>query len=927
MKKDRDNQLNSLRQRAEELVDKDRKDFQSLPPEDVQKLIHELNLHQIELEMQNKEFRRAQEEIEKSRSRYSELYDFAPVGYFTLDEKGMIIDTNLTGTEILGVNRRYLLKRAFTDFITPDFQDVFYYHRKEVFKYKDKLSCQVKLKRKDGTEFYAQMESIAVEDDKGNLTLSRTTIIDITQLKQAEMAVKKSEQELEVRNRISKIFLTIPDDEMYAEVLQVILKTMKSRYGYFGYIDQNGALVCPSMTRDVWDKCQVIEKDIVFPKDNWGGLWGCSLKEKKFLCSNEPLPPLPGHIPITNAMIVPVIFHNTLIGQIAVCNKTTDYNKEDRKLLETIADKIAPLLNSRLQRAREEKERRRSEKIIQESESKFRMLSEQSLLGIAILQDDVFKYANQMMSNIFEYSIEEMLSWKAGEFAKLIHPKDKNFVLEQARKKQKGENGYIVNHQSRIITKTGKVKWIDIYSKTILYKGKAADFVTFIDITERKKVGETLAVSYRFLEIANRHMEITPMLQEVVLEIKKFTGCRAVGIRLRDEKDNIPYQAYEGFSQEFYKSENHLSLQYNDCMCINIIKGTTNPSLPFFTEGGSFYTNSTTKLLATVSEKDKGSTRNACNEAGYETVALIPIFIGNRILGLIHMADKEENMFTLEQVEILEKTAMQLADSIQRVLAEQKLKKAHDKLEQRVKERTAELKKTYEQLLHMEKLSAIGKLSASLAHEFGNPIFGIQNVLSDLNTNSLLDETDQELVDLAYRECGRMMDILVNLRDFHRPTTGVMAPTNIHDSIDSMLLLCCKKFSKKNITVEKHYAVGMPEIPAVEDQIKQVVLNLITNAEEAIPSKGGTIKILTEHKNDMIEIRIKDSGIGLKPEVKHRIFEPFFTTKPAVTGTGLGLSVVYGIINKHGGNIDVENNPDNGGTTFVVTLPIEGVTE
>jgi PAS domain S-box-containing protein len=889
MKKNKEKYLSSLRRRAEGLLDQDPKDFQSLPPEEVQKLIHELNVHRIELEMQNEELRRAQIEIEESRNRYSDLYDFAPVGYFALNEKGLIIEANLTGADMLGMERRYLIKRGFSGFITPNFQDIFYHHRKQVFKSRDKQSCQLKLCKKDGTEFYAQLESVATEDDKGNFSRLRTTITDITHLKQAEAALSKSERELKIRNRISEIFLTIPDDEMYTEVLQVILEAMKSKYGYFGYINQNGALVCPSMTRDIWDKCQVIEKDIVFPKDKWGGLWGRSLKEKIFLWSNKPLNPPSGHIPITKAMVVPIIYHNTLIGQITVCNKTTDYNKEDRRLLGSIADNIAPVLNARLQRTQEERKRKRSEEVILESESKFRMLSEQSLLGIAILQDNVFKYANQMMSDIVEYSVEEMLSWKAGEFTKLIYPEDKDFTLEQARKKQKGEKGYLVNYRSRIVSKTGKIKWIEVYSKPTQFKGKTADFVTFIDITERKRMEENLAVSYRFLEIANRHMEITPLLEEMVREIRKLSNCEAVGIRLRDNEGNIPYQAYEGFSQKFYESENHLSLKYNYCMCINVIKGTTDPSLPFFTEGGSFYTNSTTKLLASVPEKDRGSTRNACNKAGYETVALIPIIIGNRILGLIHLADKKKNMIPLELVEILEKAAMQLADAIQRVLAEERLSEAHDKLELRVKERTDELKQTYEQLLHMEKLSAIGKLSASLAHEFGNPIFGIQNVLSCLNTNLPLNEADQELVDLANQECNRMMKLLVNLRDFYRPTTGIMAPTNIHDSIDSMLLLCKKKLATRKIEIEKHYASDLPEILAVEDQIRQIILNLITNAEEAIPTEGGTIKISTELKDNVIVIRVEDSGIGLKPEIKNLVFEPFFTTKPAVTGTGLGL--------------------------------------
>ena len=134
-----------------------------------------------------------------------------------------------------------------------------------------------------------------------------------------------------------------------------------------------------------------------------------------------------------------------------------------------------------------------------------------------------------------------------------------------------------------------------------------------------------------------------------------------------------------GFSQEFYDSESSLSIKLDRCMCINVIKGATEPKLPYYTQVGSFYTNSNTRLLARTSEAERGPTRNVCNLHGYETVVLVPINLAGRILGLIHVADHREGMVTLEMVEALEEVAIQLGTAIQRVWAEEELQESEER--------------------------------------------------------------------------------------------------------------------------------------------------------------------------------------------------------------------------------------------------------
>jgi PAS domain S-box-containing protein len=186
-------ELKRLRKQAEKVVQEKAADFQDIPAGDVQELIHELQVHQIELEMQNDELRRAQLELEDSRNKYYELYDFAPIGYLTLDQNGLILEANLAGADMLGIERRYLIKRAFSGFVVPAYHELFYSHRKRVLETRTHQTCDLKLHRNDGNAVYVQMESVSVQDDVEDIGQFRTTIVDITERKQMEEALQESE--------------------------------------------------------------------------------------------------------------------------------------------------------------------------------------------------------------------------------------------------------------------------------------------------------------------------------------------------------------------------------------------------------------------------------------------------------------------------------------------------------------------------------------------------------------------------------------------------------------------------------------------------------------------------------------------------------------------------------------------------------------
>jgi two-component system nitrate/nitrite sensor histidine kinase NarX/two-component system sensor histidine kinase UhpB len=161
---------------------------------DMEKLNHELQVHQIELERQNEELRKAQEEIEASRSRYVELYDFAPVGYFTLDKMGIIMEVNLTGGSLLGIERGRLLKTPFSIFVMAEDRDRFWEYQRKVYKIPGRQSFELRLKRKTGDSIWVGLESVAVEGPDGKMTGVRLTLSEIAERKRSEEALKASEK-------------------------------------------------------------------------------------------------------------------------------------------------------------------------------------------------------------------------------------------------------------------------------------------------------------------------------------------------------------------------------------------------------------------------------------------------------------------------------------------------------------------------------------------------------------------------------------------------------------------------------------------------------------------------------------------------------------------------------------------------------------
>jgi len=231
------------------------------------------------------------------------------------------------------------------------------------------------------------------------------------------------------------------------------------------------------------------------------------------------------------------------------------------------------------------------------------------------------------------------------------------------------------------------------------------------------------------------------------------------------------------------------------------------------------------------------------------------------------------------------------------------------------------VKETQEQLIHSEKLSTLGRFVGSVAHEFNNPLFGLISLVEQLG-GQLNDQERNKFSKLAQKECWRMAGMIKNLQSFYKPTEDNFSSVSFKSLIEETLLIASKAILEKGIEIKKDYKIKTFTFNVIEDQIKQVLLNVIQNSIDSITkNNNGKITLeLTQTINKFV-LKICDSGKGITKENLKMIFDPFFTTK-GNEGTGLGLSVSYGIIKKHGGDITIESQVG-AGSTVSITLPIK----
>jgi PAS domain S-box-containing protein len=329
------------------------------------------------------------------------------------------------------------------------------------------------------------------------------------------------------------------------------------------------------------------------------------------------------------------------------------------------------------------------------AESLFRKVFETSPDGIAIsrLADGRFLNVNQGFATLSGFGRDTLIGKSSLEANLWADPAQRQDFVARLQ-----HTGRVQNFKARVHLGNGSAS-VGLISAALLdIDGEPYVLSITRDIGELKKAQQALQAAYRFLEIVNSLSNLESTLNAFVQEIKAVTGCSAAGIRMLDEAGNIPYAIIEGFCNTFVNLENNLSIHSDHCLCSRVIRGEADPSQPFYTPTGSFFTPATSRLLQGMNRAQRQLLRANCNRFGYESVALIPVRADKRIIGLIHVADRRENQISLETVRLLENAATQLGAGIQRMRVEEELRQTNERLEERVAKRTSEVIRSNEQL-------------------------------------------------------------------------------------------------------------------------------------------------------------------------------------------------------------------------------------
>ena len=234
-----------------------------------------------------------------------------------------------------------------------------------------------------------------------------------------------------------------------------------------------------------------------------------------------------------------------------------------------------------------------------------------------------------------------------------------------------------------------------------------------------------------------------------------------------------------------------------------------------------------------------------------------------------------------------------------------------------------DLKRLEEQLIQAEKLAAMGQMLAGVAHELNNPLTAILGVTELLRERGGADDPNKRQLELTHRQARRAARIVQNLLEFSRPASPQKKTLDVNNLLERTLQLHEHSLRRNNIEVDFHPQGDLPGVIGDANQLIQVLLNLVTNAEQAIREvrDTGRIQLRAGRNGNQITITVQDDGVGIRPEALPRIFDPFYTTKRPGGGTGLGLSICMSIIREHGGNIEAETLPA-GGSAFTIYLPV-----
>ncbi len=733
---------------------------------------------------------------------------------------------------------------------------------------------------------------------------------------------RRRAERLSLVNRISAAAGALLDLD---DLLETVYREMTHIFGadafYLALYDQ---------ATDSLDYRLQVDEGLRIPPDRkpvGGGLTSRVIVERKPLLVNDPSLPAPGlpqpepwgtgKVPIS-WIGVPMLARERLVGVISVQTyREHHYDAEDLQLAATIADQVAVAVeNARLyEEARQELSvRQRAEKVLRESEEKFRNLAEQSPNMIFIWSSGHVVYANRQCSLIMGYSRAEFYD-PSFDFMAMTAPGSEATVKDAFRRHRNGEE--VPPYEYTLLTRQGRRLDAILTSKLIRYAGATAILGTITDITTRKHTElllHSLNAAALAMEQALQPSEIFPLaLRELASQGLQCAVFLADGASSRLRLASSAELRGGGLSTPSDEEREILDLEDAPALAQVLIarRAAVSPLDP---------------SLELVLEKYAGlSPRPGRPSTDSIRAILAPLAVSDEVFGLLIAVGELD----FEDQQILIAFAHQAAAAWRKT-----------RLMQELEQSLRELRQAQEQLLHAQKMEAIGRLAGGIAHDFNNlltVISGHTSLLVDALTDNESAEARLAQIRAAIKRASALTSRLLA---FSRKQMLQPVVLDLNKVVSSAMSLIAPLIGE-----DIELSVRLAETPvclrADGGQMEQILMNLVVNARDAMP-RGGTLLLETAalevgangaasdcrgwvlpadiSAGPWIGLRVRDTGVGMSEETKSHLFEPFFTTKEEGKGSGLGLSTVYGIVTQSGGHITVQSEPGKG-STFAIFLP------
>ncbi|MFX1502332.1 MAG: PAS domain S-box protein, partial [Promethearchaeota archaeon] len=911
-----------------------------------------------------------EQKLRESEKKYRHLFENASYSIILVNRRGEIIDCNPITEILFKIKKDDLIHKNFLDLdIKPQkILSLLNQRYESILKgnIPDPLEVQI-TRATDGSLIWISINESIVEF--GGETIFQVIIQDITEKKIAEQELKKSQEELTILNK-----------ELEQKVLERTKDLIESEQQYRTTINSLN------------DPLHVVNKDLeIILINNAFNSWLANLGIENQVANKnvfETFPFLPDEV----HKEYEEVFNS---GKILLTEESTILNgkeifTETRKIPifnEEVVTQVITIIRDITEKIKAEQE-------LKESEEKFRNISEQSLMGIFILQDNTIKYLNERAGEIIGYSVEEIKSWGPGESLKIVHPDDREFIREQALKKQSGNINVSEQYQYRIITKQGKIRWLEVFSRTISYKGRTADLAMIIDITEKVKAEQELKESEeKFRNIAEQSFVGIMIIQDGLFKYFNKRISETSGYSVEEIKAWAPnefakvvhpgdlefvmeqarkkqagdldvvhqysYRAirkngesywvevfaktinYEGrladlamtfditdriiaeqklkeseesfrdmiinLEEAYYKVEWKGNLIYhnpafNKIAGYDIYENLIGQPPPFFWESHVDREGYLEKL------KKDGFIRNHSLPLKKKDGEKLVVQINARLI-----KDENNNPIAIEGT---------FSDITEKFRLEQELFESEKKLRQ--------------QNIELKKLDKIkNDFITMAAHELKTPLISISGYTDYIlmkHRNQLNKEVTMDLL-VVQRNVNRLeilMDQLLEVMKIDENQLKLQKELInlskiINNCLDELSYLINEKNLEIILNIESKIFLNVDPT-----RIFTVFTNLISNAIKFTPDYGW-IKISAIKKDDHYIFEVKDNGVGFAQDDFGRLFKKFERIRPPLlsnhinikdSGTGLGLYITKGIIETHGGTIWAESEGLNKGSRFIFTLPL-----